>query len=139
MISGAVTQCHALPRAPQHLKGLGLLTIKQPAGHVTAQVAARLDCVLLPNSTVTRRVSGAAGGPANSCQEEVGRPAQSSQTYSPSSTFNKQNIPSVNFYSFSQLCSSRFVSKPFDIFICLFLLKVHKARFLNRNIVILSS
>lgn len=87
--SGPVTQCRALPRAPEHLKGLGVLTITQPASHVTVQVAASLDCVLLPNSTVTHRVTETAGGPANSCQEEACHPAQRSQTYPPSSTFNK--------------------------------------------------
>uniref|UniRef100_A0A3Q4G2F0 Actinin, alpha 1 n=1 Tax=Neolamprologus brichardi TaxID=32507 RepID=A0A3Q4G2F0_NEOBR len=53
------------------------------------QVAASLDCVLLPNSTVTQRLRETAGGPANSCQEEACRPTRSSQTCPPSKTFNK--------------------------------------------------
>lgn len=73
--SGPVTPCRDLPRAPEHLKGLGVLTKTQPAGHVTVQVAASLHCVLLPNSTVTQRVRETAGGPANSCQKEACRPA----------------------------------------------------------------
>lgn len=86
---GLVTQCCALPRAPEHLKGLGVLIVTQPVCHVTVQVAASLNCELLPNSTVTQRVKGTAGSLANSCQEEACRPAQCSQTYPSSSTFNK--------------------------------------------------
>lgn len=47
-------------------------TIAQPGGwgggHVTVQVAARLDSVRLPNSTVTQRFRETAGGPVKSCR-----------------------------------------------------------------------
>lgn len=36
MISGAVTQCHALPGAPEHLKGLGVLTITASGSYDSA-------------------------------------------------------------------------------------------------------
>lgn len=50
----------------------------QSPGHVTAQVAASVWTVYCCQThTVTRRVRGATGGPANSSQEEAGRPGQS--------------------------------------------------------------
>lgn len=130
--SGLVTQCRDLPKAPEHLKGLGVLTKTQPVCHVTVQVAASLSRELLPDSTMTQRVRGTERSPANSCQEEACCPTQSSQMCPSSSTFNKLTFLLWTLSCFHNCALCSLTQSLLTFMSCPVLLKLLKAKLLSK-------